>query len=170
MLAFSKRLATLYFDWPAGCLSGFFPRRESSLICSPNIDFIIETFESKSLEPVDLSSLLLEAHHKLNVPHLNNELTILENEPEAKKKIGENLYQLREFSQIHHWWGAPIDDLNLEQLKNLNAALVELQKIVKIELKKPMYENAYQNPNLDGINPQGIGLFGIDAKENVHGF
>ena len=41
---------------------------------------------------------------------------------------------------------------------------------MKIELKKPMYENAYQNPNLDGINPQGIGLFGIDAKENVHGF
>ena len=176
-VTFSKRRAGLFKKACELCtLTGsqvglvvFSPGEKAYTFGSPSIDFVIEMFESKSPKPVDTSTLLLEAHHKLGVRHLNNELTILENELEAKKKIGENLDQLRKVGQICHWWEAPINDLNLEQLENLQAALVELQKTVKSELKKPMYENANQNPNLKGINPYGIGLFGIDAKENVHG-
>ncbi|XP_027064476.1 agamous-like MADS-box protein AGL29 [Coffea arabica] len=176
-VTFSKRRAGLFKKASELCtLTGsevalvvFSPGEKVYSFGSPNIDAIIEKFEFSTPKSDDASTLLLEAHHRFNVQHLNKQLSILENQLEAKKKIGETLNQLRQVGQIRHWWYAPINDLNLEQLESLHSALCELQNTVRIELEKPIYENTNQVPDLNGINPSGISPLGINTRENEGG-
>ncbi|XP_027101746.1 agamous-like MADS-box protein AGL29 [Coffea arabica] len=176
-VTFSKRRAGLFKKASELCtLTGsevalvvFSPGEKVYSFGSPNIDAIIEKFEFSTPKSVDASTLLLEAHHRFNVQHLNKQLSILENQLEAKKKIGETLNQLRKVGQIRHWWDAPINDLNLEQLESLHSALLELQNTVRIELEKPIYENTNQVPDLNEINPYGISPLGINTRENEGG-
>ncbi|KAL3537840.1 hypothetical protein ACH5RR_001206 [Cinchona calisaya] len=132
---------------------------------SPSVNAIIDRFESQTPKSIDSSNLLLEAHRKINVQHLNNELTILQNHFETEKKRGKTLNQQRKVGETRHRWEAPIKELNLEQLEQFNLALLELQKNVKSELRKIIFEHSNQIGNLGQLNPYGIDLFGINARE-----
>ncbi|KAL3537930.1 hypothetical protein ACH5RR_001296 [Cinchona calisaya] len=131
----------------------------------PSVNATIDRFESQTPKSIDSSNLFLEAHRKINVQHLNNELTILQNQFETEKKRGKTLNQQRKVGETRHWWEAPIEELNLEQLEEFNLALLELQKNVKSELRKIVFEHSNQKGNLGRLNPYGIDLFGINARE-----
>ncbi|CAN1184727.1 Agamous-like MADS-box protein AGL61 [Linum perenne] len=49
-------------------------------------------------------------------------------EQEIEKKYGEKLNQMRKLSQSQCWWEAPIEELGLDQLRDLKTSLQELKK------------------------------------------
>ncbi|KAL3537931.1 hypothetical protein ACH5RR_001297 [Cinchona calisaya] len=143
----------------------FSPGEKAYCFGSPSVNAIIDRFESRTPKSVDSSNLILESHRKINVQHFNNELTILQNQFEAEKKKGKTLNQRRKVGETRHWWEAPIEKLNLEQLEQFNLPLLELQKNVKSELRKIVFQHSNQKGNVGGLNPYGIDHFGIKARE-----
>ncbi|KAL3509483.1 hypothetical protein ACH5RR_028884 [Cinchona calisaya] len=177
-VTFSKRRAGLFKKASELCtLTGsevalvvFSPGQKAYSFGSPSVNAIIERFESQTPHPTSLdpSNLLVEAHHKANVQHLNKELTILENQFECEEKRGESLNRIRKVGQSCNWWQTPINELNVEQLEHLKLAFLVLHKIVKAEMQKLMSKNASKNSIHQVIHPYGIGCFGVNnARKNV---
>lgn len=173
-VTFSKRRAGLFkkasdlrtLTGSEVALMVFSPGKKAYIFGSPSVNAVTDRFESQTLESVDHSKVLVDANHKINVQHLNEEITILGEQLEAEKKRADILNQQRQIGQVCHWWESPINEFNLEQLEQFHLALLELQKIVKSELKKPVCENANKNPNLHAISPHGKSLFGMNVREN----
>ncbi|KAL3537926.1 hypothetical protein ACH5RR_001292, partial [Cinchona calisaya] len=113
----------------------------------PSVNVVLQRFECQTLKSIDPSNILLETNQRINVQDINNELTILQNQLEIEKKRGKTVNQQRKVSLIRHWWEAPIEELNLEQLEQLHLALLEVQKNVQSESKKAM--GIFNNQDLE---------------------
>ncbi|CAI9770048.1 unnamed protein product [Fraxinus pennsylvanica] len=111
---------------------------------------------------------LMEAHRNANVRELNMQLTNMLSQLEAEKKCSEELSKIRKASQGTCWWEAPINDLRLEELEQLKAAMEELKKNVANQVERIIVEasNSLQ-PVLGASTSRGN--VGLDIEVKIPG-
>ncbi|CAN1184723.1 Agamous-like MADS-box protein AGL62 [Linum perenne] len=135
-VTFSKRRSGLFKKASELCtLCGvdiaiivFSPGQKVFSFGHPSIQAIVDRFLAKNpSKPCSSTTTspfeqIYEAHRNAQVCEYNAHLT------EIEKKYGEKLNQMRKLSQSQCWWEAPIEELGLDQLRDLKTSLQELKK------------------------------------------
>nr|GEV99745.1 agamous-like 61 [Tanacetum cinerariifolium] len=123
----------------------------------PEVESVVDRF-LQARTPYNLISTslhLVEAHRTIaSVPELNMQLTHMLNELEAEKKRTETLDEMRKTSRSQFWWEAPIEELNLHELKQLKESMEELKKTVALQANQLFTENS-----------SSVSIFGVDHNE-----
>ncbi|XP_021279216.1 agamous-like MADS-box protein AGL62 [Herrania umbratica] len=119
----------------------------------PQVESTIDRFLTRSPSlHVSNTHSLVEAHRNANIQGLNVQLTRLLEMLEVQKRKGEALEEIREAGRRQCWWQAPIDELGLNELKQLRIALEELNRNVKNQAHKVLVEsNCWQFLAANGI-------------------
>ncbi|KAJ6423548.1 hypothetical protein OIU84_024503 [Salix udensis] len=87
------------------------------------------------MAPNDNTHPLVEAHRKVRIIELNQKHSELLGQMEAERDRGKALKEGTGEKSSRGWWEAPIDELSLQELKQMNAMLEEFHK------------NLYENKN-----------------------
>ncbi|PHT31540.1 hypothetical protein CQW23_27877 [Capsicum baccatum] len=107
--------------------------------------------------PITNNSLqLVDALPNANVCGLNLQLTQILGEVEIEKKRGESLDQMRKTTQSQCWWEAPISQLDLQELEQLNDLMEALKKYVTNQASKFMVNEIANSSTFFGDNGKGI--------------
>lgn len=142
---------------------------------TPSIDSIANRFLNENqLEEDDETQPLLEAHRRLRVEEVNKEYDQLKSDMDAMKEKGKELKRLaRDRREEKGWWEAPIDELGMQELQELNEVMEEFH----LGLTNHLAERASnKNAKTDvhsgsagtsgqGNNNSNISPFVIDANE-----
>ena len=70
----------------------------------------------------------------------------MQEELEMEKKRGEELDSLRKASQSQNWWDKPIQELDLAQLEQLKAALLNLKQNLARQAEQLLLQNSAPRP------------------------
>lgn len=137
-VTFSKRRAGLFKKASELCtlcgakiaILAFSPGGKAFSFGHPDVQSILHSF---SVHGSPTLNLITEAHDQGagGIRKLNLQLAEVLSQVESEKKRGEELSQMRKANQAQHWWEAPIEELNLEELQGLKAAMEELKKMVE---------------------------------------
>ncbi|KAK6912354.1 Transcription factor, MADS-box [Dillenia turbinata] len=108
----------------------FSPAEKAFSFGHPDVDSIVNRFLSRNTTPQGSNGAVQmgEAHRSANVRELNMQLTQILNQLEAEKKRGEALNEMVKASIGQRWWEAPVEELSVQELEQLNASLQELKK------------------------------------------
>ncbi|XP_050379776.1 agamous-like MADS-box protein AGL61 [Argentina anserina] len=146
-VTFSKRCAGLFKKASELCtLCGveiaivvFSPSNKPFSFGHPSIKILIDRFLTPSLSSFPISTHPALPPRKASVEHeLNMQLTTTQGRLEAEKKRGEELGKMIKDSEqsSHCWWENPIEELGLDELEMLKAALEELKMNVTEQVHK----------------------------------
>ncbi|KAM7266997.1 hypothetical protein ACFE04_009163 [Oxalis oulophora] len=148
-VTFSKRRSGLFKKASELCiLCGaeiviivFSPGKKVFSFGHPNVESIIDRFLSRNTNPTGRNStdVAIMAHRDATV---SMQLTRVQNELEAEKKLNVELTRMRKARQAQCWWEAPIEELNLSQLKQLKCAFEDLKKNVVKQADRLMVESS----------------------------
>ncbi|XP_004292056.1 PREDICTED: agamous-like MADS-box protein AGL61 [Fragaria vesca subsp. vesca] len=137
-VTFSKRRSGLFKKASELCtLCGvevaiivFSPANKPYSFCHPDVDSLIDRFLARNpnfnMSLSDSCQQLGEAHKNATAHELNMQLTRISNQVETERKLGESLDKMSKTSEC--WWENPVDELGLDELRILQAALEELKK------------------------------------------
>lgn len=175
LVTFSKRRSGLFkkaYELHTLCgaeiaIIVFSPGKKVFSYGHPCLYSIIDRFVTGKAGPSSSSSQIVEAHRAASIRELNMQLTEMLNQLDAERKRGEELIKLRTASQGRCWWEAPVNDLGLQELKQLKAAMDELKKNVANQAEKLMVEASNATAFLGSSSSKGgghVGPINIDAK------
>ncbi|KAF7849635.1 hypothetical protein BT93_L0442 [Corymbia citriodora subsp. variegata] len=94
----------------------------------PSIDTIANRFLNQNPPPNDSSYALVESYRQVRINELNQKYDELINQIKAEEARGKVLKQLTEGKSNEAWWEAPIEELNLEELKQMNLRMEDLRQ------------------------------------------
>lgn len=139
-VTFSKRRSGLFKKASELCtLCGvevaiivFSPAKKPYSFGHPGVDSLLDRFLARNpnfnISPADSSLQLGEVHKYASAHELNMQLTRISNQVEAERKRGESLDKMSKASEC--WWENPVDELGLDELQILKAAMEDLKKNV----------------------------------------
>ncbi|KAM7277944.1 hypothetical protein ACFE04_005078 [Oxalis oulophora] len=177
-VTFSKRRSGLFKKASELCtLCGaeiaiivFSPGKKVFSFGHPSVELIIDRFLPRNPNAPSRNSTghahmqLMEVNRNATVHALNMQLTQVQDELEAERKLGVELTRMRKGRQAQIWWEAPIEQLNLPQLKQLKTAVEELKKNVIRQADRLIIESA--NPP----TPQFFPIGNYNASRMQHDF
>ncbi|XP_052171279.1 agamous-like MADS-box protein AGL62 [Diospyros lotus] len=153
LVTFSKRRSGLFKKASELCtLCGaeiaiivFSPGKKAFSFGHPCVDTIIDRFLSRSASTGSgATAQMVEAHRNASVRELNAQLTEVMNQLEGEKKRGEELMGGKARKE-RCWWEAPIQELGMQQLEQLKAAMEDLKKNVTKQVEKAAAANNNNN-------------------------
>ncbi|KAK9286550.1 hypothetical protein L1049_014949 [Liquidambar formosana] len=140
----------------------FSPGKKVFSFGHPCVEMIIDRFFTRNPQMNSgIEHHFMEAHRNASVRDLNMQLTQVLNQLEAEKKRGELINQVKKASQTQCWWETPIEELGLQQLELLKAALKELKQNIAKQANKLMIEASNPAPFL-GVNSNIGGVIGFE--------
>ncbi|KAF8015111.1 hypothetical protein BT93_H0800 [Corymbia citriodora subsp. variegata] len=92
----------------------------------PSINLFANRFLNQNPPQNDGADTLVESYRQLRIIELNQQHDELVNKIRADKARGKMLKQVTEARGGEGWWEAPIEELNLEELKKMKARMEEL--------------------------------------------
>ncbi|KAG6777674.1 hypothetical protein POTOM_017502 [Populus tomentosa] len=93
----------------------------------PSIESVANRFLGQNMAPNDNTHPLVEAHRKVRINDLNQQHNELLSEMEAERDRGKLLKEGTSGKSSQGWWEA-IDELSLQELKQMNVMLEEFHK------------------------------------------
>nr|XP_043633660.1 agamous-like MADS-box protein AGL62 [Erigeron canadensis] len=94
----------------------------------PNVDAVVNLFLGQNhVLPCSTTSHHKEFLREIKIKELNTHLTNILGHLECLKKAEKELNKKRDESQENGWWGAPIENLGIEELEQLKVAMLELK-------------------------------------------
>ncbi|XP_021910924.1 agamous-like MADS-box protein AGL62 [Carica papaya] len=124
----------------------FSPAKKVFFFVSPSVEKLINRFSGLIEQPLSANRCMMDAHRNGCLQGLNSQLNKVMKENASKA-----------------WWMGSIDDMNLSQLQQFQAALEELyENVIEIAKEKDAEEDNI-NPNSDdqlflGSSSNGTGL------------
>ncbi|KAJ6936609.1 agamous-like MADS-box protein AGL62 [Populus alba x Populus x berolinensis] len=94
----------------------------------PSIESVANRFLGQNIAPNDNTHPLVEAHRKVRINDLNQQHNELLSEMEAERDRGKLLKEGTSGKSGQGWWEAPIDELSLQELKQMSVMLEEFHK------------------------------------------
>ncbi|KAJ4828147.1 hypothetical protein Tsubulata_005022 [Turnera subulata] len=170
-VTFSKRRAGLFKKASELCtlcgveiaITVFSPANKAFSFGHPDVDSVMERFLNQNPPLNSAANRFFEAHRNANIHDLNVQLTQVLSQLEGEKMHGEALDQVRKASQSQCWWESPVEELGLQELKQVRDALEELKKEVMIQRNKILVD--YSANSLPFFTVNGIGPVGnFEAK------
>ncbi|OAY51354.1 hypothetical protein MANES_05G208100v8 [Manihot esculenta] len=142
----------------------FSPAGKPFSFAHPSVDAIANRFLSKQPQANTQSSThpLVEAHCQVKIEELNRQNHELLCQLDSLKKKGKQLKQRMTGKEIKGWWDTPIEEMNVEQMLEVEAACKEIQTklINKLKFKtdggassSPAYHQAQM---LNPFSPVGV--------------
>ncbi|XP_030476891.2 agamous-like MADS-box protein AGL62 [Syzygium oleosum] len=140
LITFSKRRSSIYkkaSELVTLCGSEvgvvtFSPAGKPYSFAHPSIDSVANRFlnQNPRQNPPqnDGVETLVESYRRLRIGELNQQYDELVDQVEADKKRGKELKQNTEARSSEGWWEAPIEELNLEELKQMKERMEELRQ------------------------------------------
>ncbi|KAL2460342.1 Agamous-like MADS-box protein AGL62 [Abeliophyllum distichum] len=176
LVTFSKRRSGLFKKASELCtlcsaeiaIIVFSPGKKVFSFGHPCVESIVNRYLMKNSTPSSSSLQLMEAHRNASVRELNMQLTNMLSQLEAEKQFGEELSKIRKASQGTCWWEAPIDEIGLQQLEQLKAAMEELKKNVANEVERLTGEASNSLQAVLGASNSG-GNVGFDVDVKIPG-
>ncbi|XP_062020665.1 agamous-like MADS-box protein AGL62 [Rosa rugosa] len=151
-VTFSKRRSGLFKKASELCtlcgvevaIVAFSPANKPYSFGHPEVDSLIDRFLARSpnfnISLADPCQQLGEAHKNASANELNMHLTRISNQIETERKRGESLDKLSKTSEC--WWENPVDELGLDELRILKAAMEELKKNVNEQANRIWMESS----------------------------
>ncbi|KAK3012005.1 hypothetical protein RJ639_011263 [Escallonia herrerae] len=123
----------------------------------PHVDYVIDKFLTRNPPPNDGTLQFIEARRASTIRDLNSRLSHLQSMYEDERRHGEALQRIWKEKQRLNWWDAPIEELSMEQLEQLKAAL----KIVNGGTNQKLHSQMFK-PASGGVpyDPTTIGSSG----------
>ncbi|KAL7236328.1 hypothetical protein ACSBR1_019578 [Camellia fascicularis] len=136
----------------------FSPGKKAYSIGHPTVDMIIDRFLSRDAPLNSGTHQLVEAHRSACVRDLNLHLTHVQALLDVEKQRDIALDQLRMAAGQgeHHWWEGLVEELNLPQLHQFKAAMIELRTKIGIRTDRIVHEQP-ANPFGYGVGPTSFG-------------
>jgi hypothetical protein len=106
----------------------FSPAGKAFSFGHPSIESVANRFLGQNIAPNDNTHPLVEAHRKVRINELNQQHNELLSEMEAERDRGKVLKEGTSEKSSQGWWEAPIDELSLQELKQMNVMLEEFHK------------------------------------------
>ncbi|KAK2968903.1 hypothetical protein RJ640_018595 [Escallonia rubra] len=103
----------------------------------PHVDYVIDNCSYN-----DGTHQFIEAHRASTIRDLNSRLSHLQSMYEAERRHGEALQRIWKEKQRLNWWDAPIEELSMEQLEQLVAALKIVNRGTNQKLHNQMFKSA----------------------------
>ncbi|KAL7236264.1 hypothetical protein ACSBR1_019534 [Camellia fascicularis] len=130
----------------------FSPGKQAYSFGHAIVDMIIDRFLSRDALLNSGTHQLLEAHRSACVRDLNLQLTHVQALLDVEKQRGTALDQLRMAADHgeHRWWEGQVEELNLPQLHQFKAAMMELNTKIGIHAHRIVHEQP--------ANPFGYGV------------
>ncbi|GMI70599.1 hypothetical protein HRI_000729200 [Hibiscus trionum] len=122
----------------------FSPAKRVYSFGHPSVDTVIDRYLGCNAPETSITSQMVVANRESNIHQLNMELTQIESQLEAKKKLGEELNQIKKANQQQCRWQSPIEELDLSQLQQLKSALEVLKKKVQAQMLALLNANPHQ--------------------------
>ncbi|GMI70600.1 hypothetical protein HRI_000729300 [Hibiscus trionum] len=122
----------------------FSPAKRVYSFGHPSVDTVIDRYLGCNAPETSITSQMVVANRESNIHQLNMELTQIESQLEAKKKLGEELNQIKKANQQQCRWQSPIEELDLSQLQQLKSALEVLKKKVQVQMLALLNANPHQ--------------------------
>ncbi|KAF8015109.1 hypothetical protein BT93_H0798 [Corymbia citriodora subsp. variegata] len=153
LVRFSKRKSSIYkkaselailCDAKVGVVI-FSPKGRPYSFAHPSIESIANQFLNQNPSQNGGANTLIE-FHRLRVNELNQQHKKLVDQVEADRARGELLKIMTEGHSGKGWWEAPTKELNLEELKQMKAQMVELKQNLQSSINK-RYQGA---PSIQG--------------------
>ncbi|KAL7236318.1 hypothetical protein ACSBR1_019568 [Camellia fascicularis] len=118
----------------------------------PTVDMIIDRFLSRDALLNSGTQQLVEANRSAYVRDLNLQLTHVYALLDVEKQRDTALDQLRMAAVLgeHHWWEGPVEEMNLPQLHQFKAAMIELRTKIGIRTDRIVHGQP--------ANPFGYGV------------
>ncbi|KAI6705577.1 hypothetical protein NL676_008539 [Syzygium grande] len=105
----------------------FSPTGRPYSFAHPSIDSIANRFLNQNDLQIDGANTLVESYRQLRINELNQQHDELVNQVKADKALGKRLKRRTEERDGEGWWEAPIEQLNLEELEQMKARMLELR-------------------------------------------
>ncbi|XP_030446038.2 agamous-like MADS-box protein AGL29 [Syzygium oleosum] len=105
----------------------FSPTGRPYSFAHPSIDSIANRFLNQNDPQIDGADTLVESYRRLRMNELNQQHDELVNQVKADKALGKRLKRRTEERDSEGWWEAPIEQLNLEELEQMKARMLELR-------------------------------------------
>ncbi|KAM7269473.1 hypothetical protein ACFE04_024970 [Oxalis oulophora] len=147
----------------------FSPGKKAFSFGHPSVESVIDRFlpENQNVPTMNLIGSThmqdMDVNRNAIIHALNMQLTQVQDELEAERKIGVELTRMKKDREAQIWWKGPIEQINFPQLKQLKAAVEELKKNVIRQVDGVINETA---------NPPPPQLFPIEnnAPRTQHDF
>ncbi|CAL5350437.1 agamous-like MADS-box protein AGL61 [Camellia sinensis] len=136
----------------------FSPGKKAYSFGHPAVDMIIDRFLSRDAPLNSGTHQLVEAHRSACVRDLNLQLTHVQALLDVEKQRRTALDQLKmaEGQGEHRWWEGPVEEMNLPQLLQFKAAMMELRTRIGIRADRIVHEQP-ANPFGFGVGPTSFG-------------
>ncbi|OVA10841.1 Transcription factor [Macleaya cordata] len=123
----------------------------------PSVDTIVDRYLSGGDYASQNNVSGVHPHVGARIRDLNRQYTEALNELDAEKKRGMELEKVRRNSKNQHWWEKPIEELGLQELELLKAALDEVKEIVaEHRADELLIDSSHFTPFLPIMNPIGM--------------
>ncbi|KAF9684175.1 hypothetical protein SADUNF_Sadunf04G0090400 [Salix dunnii] len=113
----------------------------------PSLESLANRLLGQSLAPNDSTHPLVEAHRKVRINELNQKHSELLGQMEAERDRGKALKEGTSEKSSHGWWETPIDELSLQELKQMNAMLEEFHKNLYEKNYEPRRNGGASSPS-----------------------
>ncbi|CAL5419494.1 unnamed protein product [Camellia sinensis] len=136
----------------------FSPGKKAYSFGHPTVDMIIDRFLSRDAPLNSGTHQLVKAHRSACVRDLNLQLTHVQALLDVEKQRRTALDQLKmaEGQGEHRWWEGPVEEMNLPQLHEFKAAMMELRTRIGIRADRIVHEQP-ANPFGFGVGPTSFG-------------
>ncbi|XP_030550072.1 agamous-like MADS-box protein AGL62 [Rhodamnia argentea] len=106
----------------------FSPTGKPYSFAHPSIDLIGNRFLNQNHPQNDGVDTVVESYRRLRINELNQQQDELVDQVKSDKAREKMLKRVTEGRDGQGWWEAPIEELNLEELKQLKSQMLELQR------------------------------------------
>ncbi|KAF5951865.1 hypothetical protein HYC85_009809 [Camellia sinensis] len=136
----------------------FSPGKKAYSFGHPTVDMIIDRFLSRDAPLNSGTHQLVEAHRSACVRDLNLQLNHVQALLDVEKQRGTALDQLRmaEGQGEHRWWEGPVEEMNLPQLHQFKAAMMQLRTKIGIRADRILHEQPANSFGF-GVGPTSFG-------------
>ncbi|OVA18873.1 Transcription factor [Macleaya cordata] len=172
-VAFSKRRVGLFKKASELCtlcaaetaVIVFSPAGKSYSFGHPSIDTVVDRYLSGG-NYASQNVNGIHPHVRAHVGELNRQYTKALNELEAEKKRGMELKKVRRDSRNQHWWEKPIEELGLQELEQLKAAMDKLKVNVADRADELLIKDSHFMPTADPIGTSSTIQHGYPFEPN----
>ncbi|OVA10843.1 Transcription factor [Macleaya cordata] len=128
----------------------FSPAGKSYSFGHPSVDTVVDRYLSGG-KYASQNIGGVHPHIRAHVRDLNGQYTEALTELEAEKKRGMELKKVRRDSRNQHWWKNPIEELGLQELERLKAAMDKLKDNVADRASELLIKDSHFMPTADPI-------------------
>ncbi|KAL3739774.1 hypothetical protein ACJRO7_021104 [Eucalyptus globulus] len=114
----------------------FSPAGKPYSFSHPSIESIANRFHNQNPAQNEGVDTLVESHRRLRFGELSQRHDELVHQVKADKAQGKVLKQKTEARSGEGWWEAPMDGLNLEELRQMKARMEELRRNLKSSINQ----------------------------------